>query len=108
MTKISEFKCPVCPVSDLFSKKWLHPILMELYEEGTLRYGVIKRSLSGISPKTLTERLRELEGLGVVERVVFAEVPLRVEYSLTKKGHDLCEAILKTCDWVRKWYPETV
>ncbi len=101
---MSEVRCPVCPMSDLFNKKWLHQILKELLHGG-LRYSELKRRLEGVSPKTLAGRLRELEGFGVVRREVFAEVPPRVEYSLTERGRELAEIIEETCDWVRRWYP---
>lgn len=101
---MSDVRCPVCPMMDLFNKKWLHQILKEL-RHGRLRYSELKRRLGGVSPKTLVERLRELEGLGVVSREVFAEVPPRVEYELTERGVELTAIIEETCDWVQRWYP---
>ena len=102
---MNEVHCPVCPMSDLFNKKWLHAILKELLFVECMRYSELKRRLDGVSPKTLSDRLKELEGFGVVKREVFAEVPPRVEYSLTKSGRELAEIIEATCDWVQKWYP---
>ena len=96
--------CPICPMSDLFTKKWLHFIVMFLKEKGSLRYSELKKLLGDVSPKTLTERLRELEEYGILTRTVFPEVPPRVEYELTEKGLDLSEAILAMCSWVEKWY----
>ena len=98
--------CPICPISDLFTKKWLHFIVMYLREKGALRYSVLKKLLVGISPKTLTERLRELEKYGILTRTVYPEVPPRVEYELTEKGVDLSDAIKHMCNWVTKWYSE--
>jgi DNA-binding HxlR family transcriptional regulator len=60
---------------------------------GTKRFNELERSLHGISPKTLSERLRELERHGVVERRTYPEVPVRVEYSLTDKGRALIPVI---------------
>jgi len=59
-----------------------------------------------VSPKTLTERLRELENYGILTRTVYPEVPPRVEYELTEKGVDLSVAIKNMCDWVTKWYAD--
>lgn len=61
-----------------------------------------------MSPKTLTERLRELEREDVIVRIVYPEVPPRVEYDLTDKGQDLSKSIDSICDWARKWYPDEV
>ena len=93
-------------MSDLFTKKWLHFIVMYLKENGALRYSELKKLLTGISPKTLTERLRELENYGILTRTVYPEVPPRVEYELTDKGLDLSVAIKYMCDWVTKWYSD--
>jgi DNA-binding HxlR family transcriptional regulator len=98
--------CPICPMSDLFTKKWLHFIVKYLDEKGALRYSELKKLLGGVSPKTLTERLRELENYGILTRTVYPEVPPRVEYELTEKGLDLSVAINYMCDWVTKWYSD--
>ena len=102
---MSDPLCPVCPMTDLFDKKWVHQILKALLSTGAMRYSELKRRLKGVSPKTLVERLRDLEGYGIVERAVYAEVPIRVEYSLTERGVELAQIIEATCDWVQKWYP---
>lgn len=98
--------CPICPMSDLFTKKWLHFIVKYLEEKGSLRYSELKKLLGGVSPKTLTERLRELENYGILTRTVYPEVPPRVEYELTDKGMDLSVAINHMCEWVTKWYSD--
>ena len=103
-----QLDCPICPMSDLFTKKWLHFIVNYLHENGALRYSELKRLLGGISPKTLTERLRELESYEIITRTVYPEVPPRVEYELTEKGQDLSEAIKHMCNWVAKWYSEEI
>lgn len=64
-------------------------IIRDLLIEGTLRFSQLQKSMKGISPKTLSLRLKELEDNGLLERKVYAEVPPRVEYSLTEKGSDL-------------------
>lgn len=99
-------KCPLYPTFELLSRKWALYIIKELTYSGRRRYSELKRSLEGVSPKTLTERLRELEGEGIIEREIFPEVPPRVEYDLTEKGADLSKSIDSICEWIRKWYPE--
>jgi DNA-binding HxlR family transcriptional regulator len=80
-----DIQCPIQFVLDLLDNKWSILILRELFG-GDRRTHELLAALPGISTKTLTMRLRELEAYGLVERRVYAEVPPRVEYSLTTKG----------------------
>jgi DNA-binding HxlR family transcriptional regulator len=82
--------------------KWTTLILRDLLT-GTKRFGQLKSSLAGIPPKTLTERLRELEDQGVVSRVQFPEIPPRVEYTLTEKGVALSAIIDAMAQWGSQW-----
>lgn len=82
--------------------KWTILILRELCEEKK-RFGQLHSALSGISPKTLSLRLKELEQNGIVQKKIFAEVPLHVEYALTKKGMSLKEIITKMKEWGEKY-----
>lgn len=84
--------CPVARTAYLISNRWTPLILRDL-ADGHMRFGELQRSLAGISPKTLSERLKRLEDAEVVARTCFAEVPPRVEYTLTKKGHALLPII---------------
>jgi DNA-binding HxlR family transcriptional regulator len=84
--------CPVARTAHIISGKWTLLIIRDL-ASGVKRFNQLERSLNGISPKTLSERLRALEEEGVILRQTFAEVPPRVEYSLTEKGHDLIDVI---------------
>ncbi|MEO9308491.1 MAG: helix-turn-helix domain-containing protein [Nitrososphaera sp.] len=68
-----------------------------------VRYKQFKQSLKGISSKTLTTRLKELEKNGVLERLAYNEIPPRVEYKLTSKGQDLVESIIDLLQWMKKW-----
>src|SRR3954464_14165034 len=77
--------CPVCQTADIICGKWTLLLIRDL-AEGHSRFCELERSLSGISPRTLSLRLRALEEEGIVERHTFAEVPPRVEYALTAKG----------------------
>ena len=84
--------CPVCATADIICGKWTILVLRDL-AEGRSRFCELERSLEGISPRTLSLRLRALEEQGIVERDTFPEVPPRVEYSLTPKGRALVPLI---------------
>ena len=84
--------CPVCATADIICGKWTILVIRDL-AEGRSRFCELERSLSGISPRTLSLRLRALEAEGIVERQTFPEVPPRVEYSLTPKGEALVPLI---------------
>ena len=90
--------CGVSITMKLIGSKWTILILHQLCA-GTKRFGELQRLLPGISPKTLSERLKELETEGIVNKKVFAEIPLHVEYSLTKKGETLKSIINQMADW---------
>jgi DNA-binding HxlR family transcriptional regulator len=84
--------CPVARTAEIIGNKWT-PLIVRDLECGCRRFSELERSLVGISPKTLSERLKRLEEAGVIARACFAEVPPRVEYSLTGKGHALLPVI---------------
>jgi DNA-binding HxlR family transcriptional regulator len=80
--------CPVCRTAEIVCGKWTLLVIRDL-ADGRSRFCELERSLAGISPRTLSLRLRALEEEGVVERQTFPEVPPRVEYILTDKGRAL-------------------
>src|SRR2546430_17618633 len=84
--------CPVCRTAEIVCGKWQLLVIRDL-AEGRSRFCELERSLHGISPRTLSLRLRALEEEGVVERQTFPEVPPRVEYALTDKGRALVPLI---------------
>jgi DNA-binding HxlR family transcriptional regulator len=84
--------CPVLATAQIVSGKWTLLILRDL-GEGPRRFSQLERSLCGISPRTLSIRLRALEEEGILERRVFAEMPPRVEYRLTLKGSALAPIV---------------
>lgn len=84
--------CPVARTAEIIGNKWT-PLIVRDLARGCRRFGELERSLVGISPKTLSERLKRLEEAEVIARACFAEVPPRVEYSLTGKGHALLPVI---------------
>ena len=95
-------QCVVERTVDIIGGKWTTLILRELLG-GTKRFGEIRSSLTGISPKTLTDRLRELESHEILERTVYPEVPPRVEYTLTERGKALRPVIEAMGAWGAKW-----
>jgi DNA-binding HxlR family transcriptional regulator len=84
--------CSVAKTAQIIGNRWT-PLIVRDLADGCRRFSELERSLGGISPKTLSERLKRMEECGVVERHCFAEVPPRVEYSLTPKGHALIPVI---------------
>jgi len=88
----------------MLSKKWSLLILSLLARGQSLRYTELNDRLEGISPKTLTERLREFEREGIIVRKMFSEIPPRVEYSLTGKGCELAVSLKHVLKWAEKWY----
>jgi DNA-binding HxlR family transcriptional regulator len=88
----SQDTCPVCATAEVVCGKWTLLVIRDL-AEGRSRFCELERSLQGISPRTLSLRLRALEEEGIVERQTFPEVPPRVEYGLTEKGMALVPLI---------------
>ena len=88
----SQDTCPVCATAEVVCGKWTLLVIRDL-AEGRSRFCELERSLQGISPRTLSLRLRALEEEGIVERQTFPEVPPRVEYALTEKGRALVPLI---------------
>ncbi|UJL47671.1 helix-turn-helix transcriptional regulator [Virgibacillus sp. NKC19-16] len=95
----------LCRVEDalgILVGKWKPIILLHLLQEGTKRFSELKRSMPGITQKMLTKQLRELEDEDIIERVVYPQVPPKVEYSITEYGRSL-EPILEAMhEWGTK------
>lgn len=94
--------CPVATTINLIGNKWKLLIIRDLLS-GTKRFGELRKSLTGISQRVLTTNLRDLENDGLLKRKVFAEVPPRVEYSLSKTGLSLNRIIQSMADWGNKY-----
>ena len=93
-----EYFCGVAVTLELIGGKWKGVILWHLSHK-TLRFSQLKRRLTGITQKMLTQQLRDLEANGLVNRKVFAEVPPRVEYSMSETGRTLPPILQQMCDW---------
>lgn len=94
-----DFGCPLEAALEAVSGKWKTRIVGTLYRKGTVRFGDMKKELGGISDAVLSSVLRELQGYGVVDRIAYNEVPLRVEYSLTENGMKLVPIFRSLCLW---------
>lgn len=96
----------VCPrfhaAIELIGKRWSGAIIWSL-ADGPLRYGDLKRAVPGLSDRLLSQRLRELESVGLVDREVKDELPVRVIYRLTEKGDGLRPAIESLGQWAERW-----
>ncbi len=96
--------CPVARTARVIGNRWT-PLIVRDLAHGSQRFSELQRSLIGISPKTLSERLKRLEEAQVITRHCFAEVPPRVEYSLTAKGFALLPVIESMREFGIRWLP---
>lgn len=87
---------------ELIGKRWSGAIVRSMLS-GSVRFSDILGQIPGLSDRLLSERLRELEAAGVVERHVYAELPVRIEYTLTPKGRELREIVISVDEWADKW-----
>nr|WP_321260457.1 helix-turn-helix domain-containing protein [uncultured Pseudodesulfovibrio sp.] len=94
-----KYFCTVELTLQVIGGKWKPIIIHRLGNDGTLRFSEVKRSIPNITQKMLTQQLRELEADGVVSRKVYAQVPPKVEYSLTDLGLSVMPVIESLCKW---------
>ncbi len=94
-----ELACPIAPVVDLVFSRWTTPILWTLNAYGRQRFVELERRITSITPKVLTQRLRQLERDGLVVRTYHAEVPPRVEYEISELGRSLAPLFAHLTDW---------
>lgn len=100
---------PACPVEitmGLIGEKWKVLIIRDLLT-GTKRFGELRKSVTGITQKVLTNNLRQMEASGLVKRKVYAEVPPRVEYSLTETGLSLKPVLNSMVEWGNNYKRKT-
>jgi DNA-binding HxlR family transcriptional regulator len=95
----AELACPISPVVDLLFSRWTTPILWTLHDSGRQRFVELQRRIATITPKVLTQRLRQLERDGLVARTYHPEVPPRVEYEITELGRSLAPLFAGLAEW---------
>lgn len=105
-TQTHEEVSAYCPVFqntvELIGRRWSGAIIRSLLA-GSVRFGEILSRVPGLSDRLLSERLRELESAGIVTRTVIPEVPVRIEYHLTDKGHELEQIVAAIDAWGARW-----
>jgi DNA-binding HxlR family transcriptional regulator len=94
-----ELACPIGPVVDIVFSRWTTPILWSLHAHGRQRFVELERRISRITPKVLTQRLRQLERDGLVVRTYHPEVPPRVEYEISELGRSLAPLFAHLTEW---------
>ena len=90
--------------SELIGRRWNGAIIFMLLKQ-TCRFATLRDGIDGITDRMLSERLQELEAEGIVDRTVIPDTPVRVEYSLSKKGKALAEAIGSIANWAERYIP---
>ena len=96
----------IASAMQIIGNKWTALILRDL-ATGPKRFGELEKSVGNINPRTLSQRLDDLEAHGIVTKRSFAEVPPRIEYTLTQKGEDLIPVLHQMAQWGTKYYDAT-
>lgn len=94
-----ELACPIAPIVDIVFSRWTTPILWTLNEFGRQRFVELEHRITTITPKVLTQRLRQLERDGLVVRTYYPEVPPRVEYEISELGRSLGPLFASLAEW---------
>jgi DNA-binding HxlR family transcriptional regulator len=94
-----ELACPISPVVDIVFSRWTTPVLWSLHAFGRQRFVELERRIKGVTPKVLTQRLRQLERDGLVVRTYHPEVPPRVEYEISELGRSLAPLFVHLAGW---------
>ena len=94
----------IAAAMEIIGSKWTALILRDL-TESPQRFSHLQKSVEGVNPRTLSQRLDDLEAQGIVTKTAYAEVPPRIEYTLTAKGRDLVPVLQQMADWGEKYYP---
>ncbi len=108
MTQFPPTVTRICPrfeqATQLLGKRWT-ALLLESLLQGPRRFCELTTSVEGLSDRVLSDRLRELEAEGIVERTVYPHIPVRVEYQLTDKGRALAPVVQAIHKWAEEWIP---
>ena len=94
-----KMKCPLCEIMNGISKKWALLIINAIGNNGSIRFGELKRLLIGINSKVLSDRLKDIESVGIIHRKSFDEIPPHVEYFLTDSGKSFRKAMIPLMEW---------
>jgi DNA-binding HxlR family transcriptional regulator len=94
--------CPLEGIINIIAKKWAILVISIIGHHEKIRFNDIMQRLSGISPRTLSDVLKDLRQANLISREAFAEIPPRVEYSLTDDGKKLCDAVLPLIRWAEE------
>jgi DNA-binding HxlR family transcriptional regulator len=94
--------CPLEGIINIIAKKWAILVISIVGHHQKIRFNDIMQRLDGISPKTLSDVLKDLQQANLISRESFAEIPPRVEYSLTDDGKKLCDAVLPLIRWAEE------
>ena len=105
LEKLSSIECPIERAMELIGDKYSVLIVLNLAQFGKQRFIELEQAINGISPRTLSARLKHLEKYGVINRQQFSTIPPKVEYSLTDRGKEFRLVIDQISNWVNKWYP---
>jgi DNA-binding HxlR family transcriptional regulator len=102
----AELACPIAPVVDIVFSRWTTPILWTLKEAGRLRFIELQRRIGTITPKVLTQRLKQLERDGLITRAYHPEIPPRVEYEISDLGLSLAPVFATLAAWTEHNMPK--
>ena len=102
----ADIRCPLEYGLEVFGGKWKSRILCVLAAQGSLRYSELRREMSNITDAVLAVTLKELLGSGMIQRRSYDEIPPRVEYSLTDKGHSVVPILQSICRWAGQFSKE--
>ncbi len=103
MSKDTEVCCPKYQkAAEVLTRRWT-PQIIRMLLSGHQYFSELRTSIPGLSDRLLSERLKELEGEGIVNRQVYPETPVRIEYRLTQRGKDMGEIVLAIQRWADKW-----
>jgi DNA-binding HxlR family transcriptional regulator len=98
-----EKTCPVTATMQVLGGKWKAILINAIYHTSPARFGELKRSVKGITQSMLTQQLRELEEDGIIHRKIYAEIPPKVEYTLTEFGLTLSPIMLSMAAWGKEY-----
>lgn len=98
-----EYTCPITATMKVLGGKWKPILINAIYFTAPARFGELKRSVNGITQSMLTQQLRELEEDGIISRKIYAEIPPRVEYTLTEFGLTLSPILQSMAKWGKEY-----